>query len=393
MNNVIHKRVYSSYNNYDGFYFINNNGYAIDISYVGPESSYDSYIFAGSTQHSRVDCNEPYGTVYWYVKGPNENGLGTLEDIDIGDDTSTSSSFNHTFSDGSTSGEEYEITAYVYPDTDADDQSIDLESYTLEVWTPAADVITVPDSLTITDDIKIGDSYSFDVKVSSSNSNYVINKIEVFVNGVSVSDTTSTGSSVVTTVSGSIQSTAGQMMYVQVKISGKLISNPLTDLVKWGLERMWHGVLRGTVKGFCECRDDGNNIDSQLVSFSTEEDSRIVIKNRWNRTRVRWSVRSPNCREDGKMLVQTDGTFSFIHQVPFGHDVTMWIRGDDLHAHGGQDRICKYEDDQNVGVVGEVFLTQIPTEWGPKQVAFQLSPNATYKPKIPTPVKIKDNWK
>ena len=36
---------------------------AINVDSVGPESSYDNYIFTGSTQYSRAEFNEPFGTV------------------------------------------------------------------------------------------------------------------------------------------------------------------------------------------------------------------------------------------------------------------------------------------------------------------------------------------
>ena len=62
---------------------------AINVTSVGPESSYDNYLFAGSTQYSRAEFDEPYDTVYWYVKGPGETGFGTVADIHSGASTIT----------------------------------------------------------------------------------------------------------------------------------------------------------------------------------------------------------------------------------------------------------------------------------------------------------------
>ena len=359
---------------------------AINVDYVGPESSYDNYLFAGSTQYSRAEFDEPYHSVYWYVKGPGETGFGTLAAIDQGDGTSTVSTFSHTFNSGSTSGKEYEITAYVYPENG----EVDWDSYTLSVWTPADEVITTPDELTITDDIKIGDSYAFNVDVTSSSSNYVIDKVEVLVDGVSVvSKSYDDVGSATITVSGNLPASAGSTMSVTAKIFGKL-----KPLGKWTLERMWLGVLRGTVEGFCECIDDGDALGTEPnVPYTCQEESQIVKKKRRNHTRVRWSVWTNEVTEDGTTATQTDGSYSFIHVVPFGHAVTMWIRGDDLHIHGGQQKICKYEDNEHLKPVGKVFLKQIPVEWVTRQWVYADSPDATYDPcDDPYPVEFEDNW-
>ena len=97
--------------------------------------------------------------------------------------------------------------------------------------------------------------------------------------------------------------------------------------------------------------------------------------------------------EDGEKKVDNVGEFSFVNKVPFGYAVTMWIRGDDLHDHGGHKQICKYEDNEHLKPVGKVILQQIPVEWGIRQWAYIDSPVATYDPcKDPYPVKFKDDW-
>lgn len=358
---------------------------AINVESVGPESSYDNYLFAGSTQYSRAEFDEPYHSVYWYVKGPGETGFGTLAAIDQGDGTSTVSTFTHTFNSGSTSGKEYEITAYVYPESGA----VDWDSYTLGVWTPADEVITTPNELTITDDIKIGDYYTFTAEASSTSNNYVINKIEVFVDGVSVASQSydDVGSATIN-VSGYLPASAGTTMSVKVNIWGAL-----KPLGKYTLERMWNGVLRGTIEGFCECIDDGDSLATEPnVPYTCQEESQIVKKKRRNHTRVRWST-GGLVKEQGSMATRIDGTYSFIKVVPFGYDITMWIRGDDLHVHGGHKQICKYEDNEHLKPVGQVILTHIPVQWVTRQWVYADSPVATYDPcKGAYPVKFKDDW-
>lgn len=234
---------------------------AINVDSVGPESSYDNYIFTGSTQYSRAEFNEPFGTVYWYVKGPGETGFGTLVYTDYGDGTSESSQFSHSFNSGSTSGEEYEITAYVYPVSDADDQSVDWDSYTLGVFTPLREVFMVPDELTITDDIKLNDYYAFNVDVSSSDSNYLIESIEVYVGGtLNTARSFSDVSSASVSAAGFVSSNAGSTLSIKGVIKGMIKSRFARLLTPGGivatLDVTWRGMLRGTIFGNCWCPSD-----------------------------------------------------------------------------------------------------------------------------------------
>ena len=362
---------------------------AINVESVGPESSYDNYLFAGSTQYSRAEFDEPYHSVYWYVKGPGETGFGTLAAIDQGDGTSTVSTFSHTFNSGSTSGKEYEITAYVYPENGA----VDWDSYTLDVWTPADEVITVPDELTITDDIKIGDSYTFTAEASSTSNNYVIDEIEVFVDGVSVlSQSFSEGETISAPVSGSLPITAGSQMGVVLKIKGPLKKAGKT-LVRWIVKREFEAALVGIIEGYCQCFEDLDSLDNRpKVGYVCTNDSGSQKKThtRRNKTLVKWSI-------TGKSEVgETDDLGHYVFDnVPLGHDITMWLQGDDLHWHGDtlageelQHRICKYEEDTNVGSLGKVILGLVPT--GKRYLGhnFLESPTNTYDPcDGPYPVK------
>ncbi len=378
---------------------------AISVDYVGPDSSYDNYLFAGATQYSRADFNQPYGVARWYVRPPDAE-YGTLVYTDSGDGMSQSSQFRHTFDTGSTAGSNYEISVEVFPISGQEDPEvaldIDVDSYTLGVWTHPDEVITTPDELTITDDIKIGDSYAFNVDVTSSSSNYVIDKVEVLVDGVLVaSQNYDDVESATTIVSGNLSASAGTTMSVKVNIWGEL-----KKLGKWGLERAWNGVLRGTITGFCECRKDGDSLGyDPSFPYTCQEESQIVKKTRRNRTRVRWSVLSPGVSEEGTTATDTDGTYEFQGVVPFGHAITMWIRGDDLHWHGDtfageepQLRICKYEDNEYLKPVGIVLanipvISQFPLKWVQREWVYSDNPVATYDPcDDPYPVEFEDDW-
>ena len=232
---------------------------AINVDSVGPESSYDNYIFTGSTQYSRAEFNEPFGTVYWYIRGPGETGFGTLVYTDYGDGTSKSSQFSHTFSKGSTSGEEYEITVYVYPLSDAADQSVDWDSYTVGIFTPFEEIIMGPDELEITNDIKLNDYYAFNVDVSSSDSNYVIRSIEVYVDEtLQITHSFSDVSSASVSAAGFLDSNAGPTIGVKGKIKAAIKSQLVRRLLTVGaivghLDVTWQGMLRGTIHGRCWC--------------------------------------------------------------------------------------------------------------------------------------------
>ena len=51
--------------------------------------------------------------MYWYVRAPNESGLGTNVETDTGNSTTTTASLTYTFP--SSASDDYVITAYVYP--------------------------------------------------------------------------------------------------------------------------------------------------------------------------------------------------------------------------------------------------------------------------------------
>lgn len=104
--------------------------YQLFANYIGPSTDSQNYCFTGNTHNGQIEVNQPYLYVYWYVKGPNETGYGTLVKKDQGNGTSKVSNFDYTFSSGSTSGDEYVVTAHV---TAAHGQSV-TDQYTVTVY-------------------------------------------------------------------------------------------------------------------------------------------------------------------------------------------------------------------------------------------------------------------
>ncbi len=161
--------------------YLVNSSHAIEVDYIGPSSGSLNYGFTGDTLYGQAHFDEVYSKVYWYVDKVGDGKPWTLISTDYGNGTDPVSYFSHTFDTGSKSGEEYEITAYVYAVNGVD---INQDSYTVGIWTPAEEVITVPDELEITDDIKIGDTYAFRGQLRSSDSRYTFTDGKIEVDGV-----------------------------------------------------------------------------------------------------------------------------------------------------------------------------------------------------------------
>ena len=83
----------------------------------------------GDSHESCLMTDASYSEVYWYVASPGVDGLGTLQEIDTGDGTTTEATFSYTFPSGAMYTGEYKITAYIY----RSDQSVYEESYTVDV--------------------------------------------------------------------------------------------------------------------------------------------------------------------------------------------------------------------------------------------------------------------
>ncbi len=385
---------------------------AINVDSVGPESSYDNYIFTGSTQYSRAEFNEPFGTVYWYVRGPGETGLGTLVYTDYGDGTSESSQFSHTFSQGSTSGEEYEITSYAYPVSDADDQTVDWDSYTLTVWTPPEEVITFTN--TITDDIKIGDSYSFNVEATSSSSNYVINEIEVLVNGVSaVKRSVSRVTSTSINVTGSLGWSAGDAMNVEVRVSG-LVTWIGKGIIIIGAKQVWRALLTTTLFGNCKCATDGDALDNRenLIFWcwveeegesGSEPEGEWVSDTRSNTTIVEYQVLKISnifAKKTDKVKTNNSGFYIFDNQIPIGYFMHVTLKADDMHYHGDDPipanrplRVCYYEATERFVDTGNVAFEVVPVNyWDSIQVDFNADSSEDFDPCEDGPYPKPDFW-
>ena len=364
---------------------------AINVDSVGPESSYDNYIFTGSTQYSRAEFNEPFHSVYWYVKGPGETGFGTLVYTDYGDGTSESSQFSHSFSNGSTSGEEYEITAYVYPVSDADDQSVDWDSYTLGIFTPFEEVLMVPDELTITDDIKLNDYYAFTVDASSSDSNYVITSVEVYVNGsLNTSRSFSDASSASVSAAGFLSANAGPTISVKGLIKGYVKSKLQALLTPIGivgvLDVTWRGMLKGTIFGRCWCPSDSVNLGGGTSHYQCSDPNTTYVYN--NVTFVKWKPPNVN-NAKGEDSPNLQGKYTFAGQIPLSHEINVTMGSKHLHDHRCTDevfrkRLCKYEQTKELEPIGKVILSRIPIEWERKEVPFYPSPNV-YDPCVIIP--------
>lgn len=99
---------------------------AIQVTYIGISSGSSTEVWEGQTHYGQVHLDEPYHTVYWYVRSPDETGLGTVVSTDSGDGTSNVSYFSYTFENSG----DYEVTAYVYPESG----DIDSSSYYVDVY-------------------------------------------------------------------------------------------------------------------------------------------------------------------------------------------------------------------------------------------------------------------
>ena len=83
----------------------------------------------GDSHEACITTDAPYSEIYWYVAAPGETGLGTQQEIDTGDGTTTKARFSYTFPSGAMHTGTYKITAYVY----RSDLSVYWEDYTVDV--------------------------------------------------------------------------------------------------------------------------------------------------------------------------------------------------------------------------------------------------------------------
>ena len=97
---------------------------------VSPSASLSGLSSASAGESVTVDVSTttPYSSVWWYVAGPGESGLGTHVETDTGGSSSTTDSLTYTF--GSSNSGDYTIAAYI---TNYSDQSVYQESHTVSV--------------------------------------------------------------------------------------------------------------------------------------------------------------------------------------------------------------------------------------------------------------------
>lgn len=125
--------------------------YQLFINNIGPSTDSQNYCLTGNTHNGQIEVNQLYDYVYWYVKGPGETGYGTLVYTDHGNGTSKVSNFDYTFNSGSSSGDEYVVTAHV---TAAHGQSV-TDQYTVTVYDEIRIPITSVTYLEETDELCI----------------------------------------------------------------------------------------------------------------------------------------------------------------------------------------------------------------------------------------------
>ena len=105
---------------------------SVSLSGSSSASAGDSVVFELATA-------TPFSSVYWYVAGPGDSGLGSHIETDTGGSSSTTESFTYTFPSDATSGD-WTITAYIY---NYSDSSTYETSYTVNVsgsrWTVSDD--------------------------------------------------------------------------------------------------------------------------------------------------------------------------------------------------------------------------------------------------------------
>ncbi len=84
---------------------------------------------AGGSVTIGLSTTTAFSSVYWYVAGPGESGLGSHIETDTGSSSSTTESFTYTFASDATEGD-WTITAYIY---NYSDSSTYETSYTVNV--------------------------------------------------------------------------------------------------------------------------------------------------------------------------------------------------------------------------------------------------------------------
>ena len=333
-------------------------------------------IVTDDTHYGQAGINQPYRVVFWYVKSPGESGFGTLVKTDYGDGSAITSYFEYTFNSGSTAGKEYEITAEVFPVDGQEDPTIpidsDSDSYTVTVWTSPEDVITTPDELTITDDVKIGDYYAFNVDAASSDSSYVITEIEVLVNEVSIaSQSFSNVTNASLSVSGYLDTNVASINVkgiIKWIIMGKAaeLAAKLTPIavITGTLYKTYDGMLKGTITGKCACPDDDDMLDNFSYGYTCPNTDRKFTHQ--NNTVVKWRLAADGPGKhkgsDATSQIQKGGrsiaVYSFPGEVPLGHSIMLDFKSTDMHSH--------FTHDANFNPIGHKKLGSVDI-WHPRQ--------------------------
>ncbi len=387
--------------------FLVNSSYAIEFEYIGHSSGSNVYGFTGDTLYGQANFDEPYSVVYWYVDKIGDDKPWTLISTDNGNGIVKGSYFSHTFDEGSTSGEGYEITALVYAANGVD---INQESYNVVILTPPEEVITVPDELEILDDIKIGDAYAFKGQLSSNNSGYKFSDGKIKVDGVETAvQILEESAKLAFNYTGIIPenvgvSGGGLTVYLWAKgtITTQVVTRLLgpTAVIAFTMEVTWRGMLVGTLEGTCTCADDDNPLDTGIAIYECGDPA---VRYRFqNRTSVRWYPVDKFLSFGGSRVTLNNGRYSFVNKVPMGYDIIVTVISKDLHVHTRYDEyfnelpakklICYYSSVRHIGKIGKVFLKKIPYDMGGgRDQDFSLVPHTVKDPcTIPKSKRVKE---
>ncbi len=184
-------------------------------------------------------------------------------------------------------------------------------------------------------------------------------------------------------VAGSLDTSAGDIMNVQVNVKGALkIGGKVVAIIL--VKQLWRATLTTTLFGSCECAIDGDPLDNRenLVFWcwvqeegesGSKPEGEWVSDTRFNATTVEYEVLKINnifANKKDKVLTNNAGFYSFPNQIPIGYFMDVTLKSDDMHLHGDDPipgnrpiRICKYENKEKKVDTGDVALEVIPVQW------------------------------
>lgn len=326
---------------------------------VAPEDHTTFDEFEGASHTAVAITDIPYATVKWYVDG-------VLKETDAGSGNKRIADFTYTYSTGSTSGREYEIEAVAF-DSNSNSGS---DSYDLTVWSDLTDVTSRP-TRSVSNEMEVGGSYSISFSLSTPNSNYRIERAEVYVNGSRVA---SRSFSDVTTASiaasGTLSTSVRAAVRVLVKFTWKVVTGIGKKVGGGVIEYTWDALVRGKIHGRVTCITEGNALDNGTFTYDGNSYS--------NTTTVKWYAGSRGGEDTYHTLAE--GGYSF-QNVPVGYLFDMIVKSKDYHRHGtGQypePSKCTYDHKERRDEIGKTkwFVGGMPWSWETQQADYPLTPD------------------